>query len=145
MENEFTITTADVIMLVRRKRNMNQGDLGAIAFNTTTQKGQSKIKKLELGLQPPDPGDLEKIARVLDVSPRLLRPHLITTKPYGIMVGKKLLDMFSNLDLKKHIEFFNMCAELDQKEIIIQTVKKLIQSKPDKPGPDVDFDIAVDS
>ncbi len=69
------LTTPEIIQLLRRRAQMNQGDFGAKAFGTSYESGRTKIKNIELGKQVPTEMDLKKMARVLGVKPVELRPQ----------------------------------------------------------------------
>ncbi|MGD9097312.1 MAG: helix-turn-helix transcriptional regulator, partial [Desulfobacterales bacterium] len=64
----------EIIQILRRRCNLNQGALGAAAFDTSYESGRTKIKNIELGRQAPTPDDLEKMAVVLGVPVSELDP-----------------------------------------------------------------------
>jgi transcriptional regulator with XRE-family HTH domain len=61
------LTQAEWIQVLRRRTNLNQGDFGARAFNTSYESGRTKVKNIELGKQVPKAEDVRKMARVLGV------------------------------------------------------------------------------
>ena len=63
----MNLSQAEIIQVLRRRTNLNQGDFGARAFKTSYESGRTKIKNIELGKQVPTAEDLRKMARVLDV------------------------------------------------------------------------------
>lgn len=62
------LTQQEIIQLLRRRRGLNQGQLGAKAFGTGMDAGRTKIKNIELGRQKPTKDDLNKLALALGVS-----------------------------------------------------------------------------
>ena len=71
----------EIIQILRRRCNMNQGALGAAAFDTSLESGRTKIKNIELGRQIPTPSDLEKMAGVLGVPVAALDPARANSVP----------------------------------------------------------------
>lgn len=126
IQADIVLTVSDVLRIVRKKKHITQGKLGAQAYNTNESRGQARIKKFECGDQTPTVDDIVKIAEVLGISPDLFHMHVLTTNvhPGGVMVSQKLLDMFPALG--EWIHFFNSAANLNQKDTIIDMVKKLV-------------------
>ncbi len=58
------LTTPEIIQLLRRRSQMNQGDFGAKSFGASYESGRTKIKNIELGKQVPTETDLKKMAVV---------------------------------------------------------------------------------
>ena len=66
------LTQAEIIQVLRRRVNLNQGDFGSRAFDTSYESGRTKVKNIELGKQIPTVKDLKKMAAVLGVDYQVL-------------------------------------------------------------------------
>ena len=125
------LTQPEIIQLLRRRCNMNQGDLGAAAFDTSIESGRTKIKNIELGRQVPTPDDLEKMARVLGVSASDLDPAKIDTIPpaavgevsEGVLLHRRVLERLPGADA--YIEMLNKAVRLEDRELIAHIADKL--------------------
>jgi transcriptional regulator with XRE-family HTH domain len=94
----------EIIQLLRRRAQLNQGDFGARAFDTSFESGRTKVKNIELGRQVPTQKDLENMAAVLGVPVS----ELFAEEPShenarqdtgnGIRLGRELLDAFPGLE-----------------------------------------------
>ena len=117
---------------MRRRADMNQGTFGAKAFDTSFESGRTKIKNIELGKQTPTADDLKKMARVLGVSPEILKPkkslsgparQISTTAPEGIVIHKKTIALVP--DLGVYIDMLNKAVMLEDKELLQHIAEKL--------------------
>jgi len=121
----------EIIQLLRRRCNMNQGALGAAAFNTSFESGRTKIKNIELGRQIPTRDDLEKMAGVLGVSVSELDPSHAGAMPAtasgasdgGVFIERQVLERLPGADV--YIEMLNKAVRLDDRELIAHIVDKL--------------------
>ncbi len=111
------LTTPEIIQLLRRRAQMNQGDFGAKAFGTSYESGRTKIKNIELGKQVSTEMDLKKMARVLGLKPVELRPQKNLTPPEkGMLVPQKTLDLFSGLEA--YLDMLNKAVLLGDNDLI---------------------------
>ncbi len=111
------LTTPEIIQLLRRRAQMNQGDFGAKAFGTSYESGRTKIKNIELGKQVPTETDLKKMARILSVKPVELRPQKNLTPPEkGILLPQKTLNLFPGLEA--YLDMLNKAALLGDDDLI---------------------------
>lgn len=121
----------EIIQILRRRCNMNQGALGAAAFDTSFESGRTKIKNIELGRQVPTPDDLEKMAAVLGVSVSELDPAHAAARPAdrtgdgdgGVVVQRHVLERLPGADV--YIEMLNKAVRLDDRELIGHIADKL--------------------
>ena len=111
---------------------MNQGTFGAKAFDTSFESGRTKVKNIELGKQIPTDDDLEKMARVLGVSPEILKPtegpleparRISAAAQEGIVIHKKTLVLIP--DLGAYLDMFNKAVMLEDNELIRHIAEKL--------------------
>ena len=126
------LTQPEIIQILRRRVDMNQGTFGAKAFNTSFESGRTKIKNIELGKQTPTEGDLAKMARVLGVSLEVLRPEGKTSKAdsirqekvsEGILINKKTLTLVPGLGA--YMDMLNKAVMLEDIELIQHLAEKL--------------------
>jgi transcriptional regulator with XRE-family HTH domain len=126
------LNQSEIIQILRRRVEMNQGTLGAKAFGTSFESGRTKIKNIELGKQTPTEDDLEKMARVLEVAPEVLKPRKSSpeparqnpaTAPEGIVIHKKTLSLVP--DLGVYMDMLNKAAMLEDKELLQHIAEKL--------------------
>ena len=126
------LTQPEIIQILRRRADMNQGTFGAKAFDTSFESGRTKIKNIELGKQIPSEDDLKKMARVLEVSPETLKPKEGPQKPArqistavkeGMVIHKKTLLLVP--DLGAYLDMFNKAVMLEDNELIRHIAEKL--------------------
>ncbi|MDJ0829826.1 MAG: helix-turn-helix transcriptional regulator [Desulfobacterales bacterium] len=119
----------EIIQILRRRSDMNQGTLGSKAFNTSYESGRTKIKNIELGKQIPTQDDLEKMARVLGVSSTDLTPNASTsilhplTGKEGILIHQKTIDRFPQL--APYLDMLNKAVALNDQELIEHIGEKI--------------------
>ncbi len=122
----------EIIQILRRRADMNQGTFGAKAFDTSFESGRTKIKNIELGKQTPTTDDLKKMARVLGVSPEILKPkkslsslarQTSETAPEGIVIHKKIIALVP--DLGVYIDMLNKAVMIEDKELLQHIAEKL--------------------
>ena len=123
------LTQPEIILILRKRANITQAELGSRAFETTPNSGRTKIKNIELGRQLATGDDLMRIAKCLDVSVEMFEPtsdhqEIIAGKREGgILVTHKIVDMF--LNLRKYLEMLNEAADLEDSELIVYLAKKI--------------------
>ena len=119
----------EIIQILRRRSDMNQGTLGSKAFNTSYESGRTKIKNIELGKQIPTQDDLEKMAKVLGVLPKDLIPNATANTLHprhnkeGILIHQKTIDRFPQL--APYLDMLNKAVALDDQELIEHIGEKI--------------------
>jgi len=123
------LTQGEIIQIFRKRAGINQGQLGAEAFNTTVDSGRTKIKNIELNKQKPTIDDLKAIAGSLRLPlPDLLscqseRPDSPTpTNSEGVFVHQRIFKYFKGLE--ECLSILNKALILDDKELISYVAKK---------------------
>lgn len=111
----------EIIQILRRRSGMNQGSLGAKAFNTSYESGRTKIKNIELGKQIPTPEDIQNMARVLGVPaeafiPQKPQPSQPANSKEGVWVHPKTLDRFPQLG--QYLDMLNKAVALNDQELM---------------------------
>ena len=135
------LTQPEIILILRKRANITQAELGSRAFETTPNSGRIKIKNIELGRQLATDDDLRRIAGCLDVPVETLEPRpennemISGEREGGILISHKIVDMFMNL--RKYLVMLNEAAELEDSELIAYLTKKIAGIL--NIGPDVDF------
>ena len=123
------LTQPEIIQLLRRRCNMNQGALGSAAFETSIESGRTKIKNIELGRQIPTPDDVEKMARVLGVSEADLDPARAKApagggeRTDGVVIQRRVLEHLPGADV--YLEMLNKAVRLEDRELIAHIGDKL--------------------
>ena len=131
------LTQPEIIQIMRKRARLNQGTLGASAFNTSFESGRTKVKNIELGKQKPTHLDLERMAAVLDVSVSELVPGDGAQEPMPVPAGDSLvlsdgcLERFPGLDT--YLDMLMKAVTLDDEELISYISGK-IASLFDAPG-----------
>ena len=74
------LTQPEIIQILRRRKGLNQAELGVKAFGLSPDSARTKIKNIELGRQLPTADDAEKLARALDVEGAVLMPSAAVTE-----------------------------------------------------------------
>ena len=117
----------EMIQILRKRAEMNQGQLGAKAFDTTFESGRTKIKNIELGRQIPSDADIAKIAKALRVAPDELRParELGPKKAQaeGVLVNNRVLEYFPPLG--PYLNMLNNAVMVDDGELIDYIARKI--------------------
>lgn len=119
----MNLTQAEIIQMLRRRINMNQGDFGALAFSTSFESGRTKVKNIELGKQTPTDEDLEKMARVFGVKKSDLLPTELkaagsdTENDDGaVTIGADVLDTFPGLEA--YLDMLSKAVRIGDAELI---------------------------
>ena len=106
--------------VLRKRKGLSQGVLGARAFDTSNASGRTKIKNIELGRQIPTRTDLEKMAAVLRVHVNQLDP-LATEggdRPpeSRLRLNRKLLEDLQGIDV--YFDLLNKAAVLNDSDLL---------------------------
>ncbi len=110
------LTQAEMIQVLRKRAQTNQGNLGAKAFNTSYESGRTKIKNIELGKQIPTDDDLKKIALALGVNrDELLLGKNLKTAEKGILIAQRTLNRFPGLDA--YVDMLNKAVLIGDEEL----------------------------
>ncbi len=132
------LTQPEIILILRKRANITQAELGSKAFETTPNSGRTKIKNIELGRQLATGDDLRRIAKCLDVPVEKFEPApenydtAAGNSEGGVLISKKIVDMFINLP--KYLEMLNEAADLEDSELIVYLANKvagILQIGPD--------------
>lgn len=124
----------EIIQILRRRMDLNQGTLGARAFDTSFESGRTKIKNIELGRQKPTSSDLEKMARVLKVPAEALSPLNVTNKTQKtenelnsghIYLTSETVKLFPGLT--PYIEMLNKAVSINDEALIQHLSDKISQ------------------
>lgn len=116
------LTQAECIQVLRRRANLNQGDFGARAFNTSYESGRTKVKNIELGKQIPTAEDLKKMARVLNVDEREIQPSngggsgTVAMHTGDAVIRSEVLKMFNGLET--YMDMLNKAVRIGDDELI---------------------------
>jgi transcriptional regulator with XRE-family HTH domain len=73
-DDAMELTQPEIIQLLRRRKGLNQAELGVQAFGLTPYSARTKIKNIELGRQIPTVEDAQKLALALDVQLSDIQP-----------------------------------------------------------------------
>ncbi len=107
---------AEMIQVLRKRAQTNQGNLGAKAFSTSYESGRTKIKNIELGKQTPTDDDLKKIAFALGVNKEELMPGKdLNTAEKGILIAQRTLNRFPGLDA--YVDMLNKAVLIGDEEL----------------------------
>jgi len=131
-------TQGEIIQIFRKRAGLNQGQLGAAAFNTTPDSGRTKVKNIELNKQKPTLDDLKAIAGSLSLPLADLlfyqseRPDSTAhTSSEEFFVHQRIFDHFKGF--KECLSILNKALILEDKELISYVAKKaadLLQQEP---------------
>ena len=137
------LTQPEIILILRKRANITQAELGSRAFETTPNSGRTKIKNIELGRQLASDDDLKRIAKCLDVAIEMFEPKpehneiIADYREGGFLISQKIVDMFVNL--RKYLEMLNEAADLGDSELIAYLSKKIASIL--QIGPDAGFSV----
>jgi hypothetical protein len=135
MEHEIKLTTGELIMFFRNRKEMTQEALGRILFGDL-KTPNVKIKKIEKGQQKLDKEDIEKTADVLGVTPEILQHGKIVApqinnaadavrkeKESDYRITKKINDVYPNFST--YLKAINSMAEVDDMDLMLMILKKM--------------------
>ena len=124
------LSLPEMIQIYRRRAGMNQGTLGAAAFDTSFESGRTKVKNLELGRQKPTLRDLENMARVLKLPLSALAANTAdgirgqaAASSAGLTISERTTQRFPGLDA--YLEMLNKAVFLEDEELIAYISEKL--------------------
>jgi transcriptional regulator with XRE-family HTH domain len=123
------LNQAEIIQVLRRRANLNQGDFGARAFDTSYESGRTKVKNLELGKQKPTADDLKNMARVLNIPDAEMRPAVrdgstaVHPKIPGAVIKTQTLNLFPGLEA--YLDMLDKAARIDDTELIGHIADKI--------------------
>ncbi len=119
------LTQAEMIQVLRRRINLNQGDFGSRAFDTSHESGRTKIKNIELGKQIPTVKDLKKMAAVLGVDYQvLLTPDAVNSGAVdSLVVDPELETYFPGLEA--YLSMLDKAVRIGDGELIAHIAHKL--------------------
>jgi transcriptional regulator with XRE-family HTH domain len=125
------LTQAEMIQILRRRANLNQGDFGARAFGTSFESGRTKVKNIELGKQSPTLNDVEKMAAVLGIDTDELlvtddakaAPNASTLADNGLTISAEVMECFPGLEA--YLGMLNQAVKLEDSELIDYITDKL--------------------
>ncbi len=124
------LSLPEMIQIYRRRAGMNQGTLGAAAFDTSFESGRTKVKNLELGRQKPTLRDLENMARVLKLPLSALTANTdsgirgqAAAPSTGLAINERMTQRFPGLDA--YLEMLNKAVFLEDEELIDYISEKL--------------------
>ncbi|CAB5094594.1 hypothetical protein D3OALGB2SA_1536 [Olavius algarvensis associated proteobacterium Delta 3] len=110
---------AEIIQVLRRRAQMNQGDFGAKAFSTSFESGRTKVKNIELGKQVPTDDDLKNMAEVLGLPVSELMPSTDaqpTAGIHGVEISRPVLDRFPGLE--DYLGMLEKAVKIDDSDLI---------------------------
>jgi transcriptional regulator with XRE-family HTH domain len=118
------LTQPEIIQVLRKRSQMNQGEFGSQAFNTSYESGRTKVKNIELGKQKPSEEDIKKMARVLNVDLTTLLPE---TESEANTNGLRLSDITLALlpGLGDYLEMLDKAAQIGDEELINYICQRL--------------------
>lgn len=122
------LTQAELIQVLRRRANLNQGDFGASAFDTSYESGRTKVKNIELGKQKPTAEDLRKMARVLGVPENEMHPAndaasgMVKLDPGDLVLKSGVLALFAGLDT--YLDMLDKAVRIGDGELIQHICEK---------------------
>ncbi len=115
------LTQPEIIQILRRRRGLNQAQLGAKAFDANLDSGRTKIKNIELGRQLPTKDDLNKLALALGIGIAELVPGdeigALGNAPEGVsQLTPDALDLFPGIG--EYFDLLNKAVQIDDHELI---------------------------
>jgi len=123
------LTQGEIIQILRKRAGINQGQLGADAFNTTPDSGRTKIKNIELDKQKPTLDDLKAIADSLHLPLSDILFYqgdspgsAAAQKSEGFFVHQRILSQFPGLE--ECLSILNKALILKDQELISYVAKK---------------------
>lgn len=127
--DHLNLTQPEIIQILRRRSEMNQGKFGSKAFDTSFESGRTKIKNIELGRQIPTQKDLRKMAKVLGIVVTDLIPGQDSVPgagpepAHGVFVSTKVLERFPGLG--PYLEMLNKSVMLDDNDLVGYITEKI--------------------
>ncbi len=135
MGHEIKLTTGELIMFFRNRKEMTQEALGRLLFGDL-KTPNVKIKKIEKGQQKLEEEDIERTAEVLGVAPEILQNGKIVApqkndvadaarkeKESDYRITKKIGSVCPNLST--YLKAINSMAEVDEMDLMLRILKKM--------------------
>lgn len=128
-EVTMELTLPEIIQLLRRRKGLNQAELGVQAFGLAIDSARTKIKNIELGRQRLSGDDTEKLALVLDVQPETLIPELAhhrsagAVSTTGCQLTSETLQLFPGLEA--YVEMLNNAVRIGDHDLIAYIAGRL--------------------
>ncbi len=115
------LTLPEIIQLLRRRKGLNQADLGVQAFGLAPDSARTKIKNIELGRQRLSSDDTRKLALALDVQPEEIAPAeadgpQAKTNGTGCLLTHETLQLFPGLE--EYVEMLNNAVRIGDHDLI---------------------------
>jgi len=123
------LTLPEIIQLLRRRKGLNQAELGIHAFALAPDSARTKIKNIELGRQRLSEDDIEKLAQALDVPPDTITPTQSVANPTGgtlkngCLLTQETLQHFPGLE--EYIEMLNNAVRIEDLDLIYYIAGRL--------------------
>lgn len=123
------LTQPEIIQILRRRKGLNQAQLGVKAFGLTPDSARTKIKNIELGRQLPSADDSEKLARALDVEIAVMVPSAAvpetgtSTADNTCHMTSETLQLFPGL--ADYVEMLNNAVRIGDQDLIGYIAGKL--------------------
>jgi transcriptional regulator with XRE-family HTH domain len=123
------LTQPEIIQILRRRRGLNQAELGVRAFGLSPDSARTKIKNIELGRQLPSTDDSEKLARALDVEASAMMPPADVTESSASAADKachmtpETLRLFPGL--ADYVDMLNNAVRIGDQDLIGYIAGKL--------------------
>lgn len=116
------LTLPEIIQLLRRRRGLNQAELGVRAFGLPPDSARTKIKNIELGRQRLTEDDTQKLAAALEVQPEEITPAVVNTGTAaeppisGCRLADETLQHFPGL--AEYVEMLNNAVRIGDRDLI---------------------------
>lgn len=116
------LTLPEIIQLLRRRKGLNQAELGVQAFELAPDSARTKIKNIELGRQRLSNDDMQKLALALDVQPEEIAPTTAATRSVaestktGCLLSQETLQLFPGLE--EYVEMLNNAVRIGDHDLI---------------------------
>ena len=116
------LTLPEIIQLLRRRKGLNQAELGVQAFELAPDSARTKIKNIELGRQRLSEDDIRKLALALDVPPESIAPTPAAatqegkSSGNGCLLDHETLKLFPGLE--EYVEMLNNAVRIGDQDLI---------------------------
>jgi transcriptional regulator with XRE-family HTH domain len=123
------LTQPEIIQILRRRKGLNQAELGVKAFGLSLDSARTKIKNIELGRQLPSTEDSEKLARALDVEAAMMVPPAaaaetsISDEGNACHMTPETLQLFPGL--ADYVDMLNNAVRIGDQDLIGYIAGKL--------------------
>ena len=116
------LTLPEIIQLLRRRKGLNQAELGVQAFGIAPDSARTKIKNIELGRQRLSDDDTQKLADALEVQPEVIAPARVASDTAsgstrtGCRLTNETLEIFPGLE--EYVEMLNNAVRIGDHDLI---------------------------